>query len=350
MSKMVMTGRPVAIFGANGAGKTNILEAISLLSPGRGIRNAKILDISRKPEDLGWKVKATLKNNEEILEVETYLDNGSSRIVKIDEKIQSQISLGQSYKVLWLSPLMDRLWTEGAEGRRKFLDRLTLNFVPEHGPIFIRFQKCLRQRNRLLKDNINDGKWYDAVEEKLSIEGANLNKNRLIAISMIDNALENLNPVFPKAKLALTESQYLDSSTSVEELKQVFKDNRSKDLRAGRTLVGPHRLDMSAFFVEKNNYVTNCSTGEQKAILISIILANAWSLSECFGVPPVLLLDEVTAHLDEQRRSELYSEILNLKAQVFMTGTEKNLFSSISDVSDQFEVHDNKGTSQITPA
>ena len=350
MSKMAMTGRPVAIFGRNGVGKTNILEAISLLSPGRGIRNAKPYDISRKPEDVGWKIKAKLQNNEQILEVETFLNSGSSRLVKIDEKIQTQISLSKNYKILWLSPLMDRLWIEGAEGRRKFLDRMTLNFIPDHGSIFIRFQKCLRQRNRLLKDNINDEKWYDVLEEKLSIDGANLNKNRAITVEKIDKALENLNPVFPKAKLSLIDTQYLDSSTSIEELRRAFKDNRSKDSLAGRTLVGPHRIDLSALYLEKNNFVTECSTGEQKAILISIILANAWSLSEYVGVPPILLLDEVTAHLDDNRRAELYEEILNLKAQVFMTGTEKKLFDSIGDSLDQFEVCDNNGVSQIISA
>ena len=350
MSKMAMTGRPVAIFGRNGVGKTNILEAISLLSPGRGIRNAKPYDISRKPEDVGWKIKAKLQNNEQILEVETFLNSGSSRVVKIDEKIQTQISLSKNYKILWLSPLMDRLWIEGAEGRRKFLDRMTLNFIPDHGSIFIRFQKCLRQRNRLLKDNINDEKWYDVLEEKLSIDGANLNKNRAITVEKIDKALENLNPVSPKAKLSLIDTQYLDSSTSIEELRRAFKDNRSKDLLAGRTLVGPHRIDLSALYLEKNNFVTECSTGEQKAILISIILANAWSLSEYVGVPPILLLDEVTAHLDDNRRAELYEEILNLKAQVFMTGTEKKLFDSIGDSLDQFEVCDNNGVSQIISA
>ena len=345
-----MTGRPVAIFGRNGVGKTNILEAISLLSPGRGIRNAKPYDISRKPEDVGWKIKAKLQNNEQILEVETFLNSGSSRVVKIDEKIQTQISLSKNHKILWLSPLMDRLWIEGAEGRRKFLDRMTLNFIPDHGSIFIRFQKCLRQRNRLLKDNINDEKWYDVLEEKLSIDGANLNKNRAITVEKIDKALENLNPVFPKAKLSLIDTQYLDSSTSIEELRRAFKDNRSKDLLAGRTLVGPHRIDLSALYLEKNNFVTECSTGEQKAILISIILANAWSLSEYVGVPPILLLDEVTAHLDDNRRAELYDEVLNLKAQVFMTGTEKKLFDSIGDSLDQFEVCDNNGVSQIISA
>ena len=345
-----MTGRPVAIFGRNGVGKTNILEAISLLSPGRGIRNAKPYDISRKPEDVGWKIKAKLQNNEQILEVETFLNSGSSRVVKIDEKIQTQISLSKNHKILWLSPLMDRLWIEGAEGRRKFLDRMTLNFIPDHGSIFIRFQKCLRQRNRLLKDNINDEKWYDVLEEKLSIDGANLNKNRAITVEKIDKALENLNPVFPKAKLSLIDTQYLDSSTSIEELRRAFKDNRSKDRLAGRTLVGPHRIDLSALYLEKNNFVTECSTGEQKAILISIILANAWSLSEYVGVPPILLLDEVTAHLDDNRRAELYEEILNLKAQVFMTGTEKKLFDSIGDSLDQFEVCDNNGVSQIISA
>ena len=134
---MTMSGRPVAIFGKNGAGKTNILEAISLLAPGRGLRNAKSNEIARKPENLGWKVRALLKTTSQTYEIETFLEDSNSRYVRIDEKIQPQIELSKIYQMLWLSPSMDRLWTEGAEGRRKFLDRMTLNFVPQHGALSI---------------------------------------------------------------------------------------------------------------------------------------------------------------------------------------------------------------------
>ena len=344
---MAMSGGSVVIHGKNGAGKTNILEAISLLAPGRGIRNAKSNDISRIPESLGWKVKATLEHRNQIHEIETYVDNKSLRIVKIDEKIQSQISLSKIYRMLWLSPSMDRLWIEGADGRRKFLDRMTLNFIPEHGSLAINFQKLLRQRNRLLKDKVYDENWYEALEEKMAIDGANLNKNRIFTIEKIGKSLTNLNPAFPKAKLSLANNQDLDNSVNSNDLVKALRDNRQRDMMAGRTIIGPHRIDMSAFYLNKNIAVSECSTGEQKAILISIILANAWSLTEYVGDPPILLLDEVAAHLDDDRRQELYNEIVNLKAQVFMTGTDKNLFGSLSGLADEFEVAEENGLSKI---
>ena len=344
---MAMSGGSVVIHGKNGAGKTNILEAISLLAPGRGIRNAKSNDISRIPESLGWKVKATLEHRNQIHEIETYVDNKSLRIVKIDEKIQSQISLSKIYRMLWLSPSMDRLWIEGADGRRKFLDRMTLNFIPEHGSLAINFQKLLRQRNRLLKDKVYDKNWYEALEEKMAIDGANLNKNRIFTIEKIGKSLTNLNPTFPKAKLSLVNNQDLDNSINSNDLVRALRDNRQRDMMAGRTIIGPHRIDMSAFYLNKNIAVSECSTGEQKAILISIILANAWSLTEYVGDPPILLLDEVAAHLDDDRRQELYNEIVNLKAQVFMTGTDQNLFGSLNGLADEFEVVEENGLSRI---
>ena len=330
---MAMSGSSVVIHGKNGAGKTNILEAISLLAPGRGIRNAKSNDISRIPESLGWKVKATLEHRNQIHEIETYVDNKSLRIVKIDEKIQSQISLSKIYRMLWLSPSMDRLWIEGADGRRKFLDRMTLNFIPEHGSLSINFQKLLRQRNRLLKDKVYDKNWYEALEVKMAIDGANLNKNRIFTIEKIGKSLTNCHD--------------LDNSINSNDLVKALRDNRQRDMMAGRTLIGPHRIDMSAFYLNKNIEVSECSTGEQKAILISIILANAWSLTEYVGDPPILLLDEVAAHLDDDRRQELYNEIVNLKAQVFMTGTDQNLFGSLNGLADEFEVVEENGLSRI---
>jgi DNA replication and repair protein RecF len=344
---MAMSGSSVAIYGKNGAGKTNILEAISLLAPGRGIRNAKSDDISRKPENLGWKVKATLKHSNQIHEIETYVDNKSLRYVRIDEKKQPQIALSKIYRMLWLSPSMDRLWLEGADGRRKFLDRMTLNFIPEHGSLSIKFQKLLRQRNRLIKDRVYDKNWYEVLEEQMAIDGVNLNKNRLFTIDRIGKSLTNLNPTFPKAKLSLTHSHDLDGSTNINDLVKALRDSRQKDMMAGRTLIGPHRVDMSAFYLNKDIAVSECSTGEQKAILISIILANAWSLTEYVGDPPILLLDEVAAHLDDDRRQELYNEIIKLKAQVFMTGTDKNLFESLNGLADEFAVIENNGLSEI---
>jgi len=344
---MTMSGRPVAIFGKNGAGKTNILEAISLLAPGRGLRNAKSNEIARKPENLGWKVRALLKTTSQTYEIETFLEDSNSRYVRIDEKIQPQIELSKIYQMLWLSPSMDRLWTEGAEGRRKFLDRMTLNFVPQHGALSIKYQKLLRQRNRLLKDQVYDENWYEALEEQMAIYGAGLNKNRLLTIEKIGKSFRNLNQAFPKASIALANNQDLDSTINVDDLVIAYRNNRQKEMAAGRTILGPHRIDMSAFYIDKNIPVSDCSTGEQKAILISIILANAWALIEHNGSPPILLLDEVTAHLDDDRRQKLHDEILHLNSQVFMTGTDQDLFASFGDLVDKFEVTEINNVSEI---
>ena len=181
----------------------------------------------------------------------------------------------------------------------------------------------------------------------MAIYGAGLNKNRLLTIEKIGKSLRNLNQAFPKASVALANSQDLDSTINVDDLVIAYRNNRQKEMVAGRTILGPHRIDMSAFYIDKNIPVSDCSTGEQKAILISIILANAWALIEHNGSPPILLLDEVTAHLDDDRRQKLHDEILHLNSQVFMTGTNQDLFASFGDLVDKFEVTEINNLSEI---
>ena len=196
-------GRPVAIYGANGAGKTNLIEAVSLLSPGRGLRRAGMDDLIRRPESLGWKVTADLQAPTLTHELETAAEPGSSRIVRIDGKIATQVALGRIARVLWLVPAMDRLWIEGADGRRRFLDRATLSFQPSHADAVLRYEKAMRERNRLLKDMVRDAHWYLALEAQLAEAGAEIEINRRAAIDALMHAQADAATAFPTAALTL---------------------------------------------------------------------------------------------------------------------------------------------------
>ena len=184
-ARLELDGRPVAIWGANGAGKTNILEAVSLLSPGRGLRRAAMDDIARKPESLGWKVRAELQSLHQTHDIETWSENGASRTVKIDGKSAAQIALGRIARVVWLIPAMDRLWIEAPEGRRRFLDRMVMSFEPRHADAVLSYEKAMRERNRLLKDMVRDAHWYAALEAQMATSGAAIMQNRLMVLGRL---------------------------------------------------------------------------------------------------------------------------------------------------------------------
>ena len=339
--------RPIAIFGPNGAGKTNVLEAVSLISPGRGLRRAAADDMSRKPEALGWKVTAVLKSLHQTHEVETWAEPGSSRQVKIDGKAASQTALGRIARVLWLVPSMDRLWIEGAEGRRRFLDRMTLSFEPMHADAVLTYEKSMRERNRLLKDQVRDPAWYAALELQMARSGADIVKNRSLALSRVESAQASSQTAFPNAALSIIGPDDKPFPETEEELSEAFMEGRGRDILAGRTLTGPHRVDLRGIYTTKNVDAKQCSTGEQKALLVSVILANARALSQDFGAPPLLLLDEVAAHLDAERRAALYDELCALGAQAWMTGTGEELFTDLGDRAKYFEVTESNGISSV---
>ena len=344
--RLVLDGRPVAIFGPNGAGKTNILEAVSMLSPGRGLRRAGVDEIARRPEALGWKVSATLKSLWQVHEVETWAEPGAGRQVRIDGKAASQAALGRIARVLWLVPAMDRLWTEAAEGRRRFLDRITLSFEPGHGEAVLTYEKAMRERNRLFKEEVRDPAWYHALEGQMAEAGALIGANRAAALARIGAATAGAETAFPAAELTLSHPEG-DLPEGVEALAEALAEGRRRDMAAGRALTGPHRVDLGAVYAAKGVEAAQCSTGEQKALLISLILANARALAEDFGAPPILLLDEVAAHLDAARRAALYDEIVALGAQAFMTGTGPELFDALGDRGQYVEVTEAEGTSAI---
>ncbi len=348
IARMALDGRPVALFGPNGAGKTNILEAVSLFSPGRGIRRASALEMTRRPEALGWKLTGTLNTPNQQYEVETWSEEGAARQVRIDGKAAAQTALGRIARVLWLIPAMDRLWIEGAEGRRRFLDRMALSFEPGHAEATVHYEKAMRERNRLLKNMIQEPSWYLALEAQMAQTGLVIDQNRRMALAQLEAAQEDATTAFPAASLTLVHKEQPLPETE-ELLRDALASYRRRDMAAGRTLVGPHRADLIGTYAAKGIAAKDCSTGEQKALLVSLILANARALAESFGAAPLLLLDEVAAHLDARRRAALYDEIVALGAQAWMTGTEQELFSAMGPRAQYFEVTEDAGTSAVQP-
>ena len=347
LTRLSLDGRPVAIHGPNGAGKTNILEAVSLLSPGRGLRRAGAEEFMRRPEGVGWKIGAVLEAGKGVShEIETRAEPGQPRQVLLDGKTVPQVALSRVARVVWLVPSMDRLWIEGAEGRRRFLDRITMSFTPDHGAAVLTYEKAMRERNRLLKDMVRDSHWYQALERSMADAGAEIMAARHAALNRIAVAQESAETTFPAATLALT---HPDGALpdDADALVEALAAGRASDLRAGRTLIGPHRIDMEALYAAKGVAAGQCSTGEQKALLVSLILSNARALFEDTGAPPLILLDEVAAHLDRDRRAALYDEICALGAQAWMTGTGPELFEDMGDRAQVLSVSETDGTSKV---
>ncbi|MCG7521753.1 DNA replication/repair protein RecF [Ruegeria sp. Ofav3-42] len=330
LARLSLDGRPVSIHGPNGAGKTNILEAVSLFSPGRGMRRASAAEMTRRPEGLGWKLSGLLQAQDKHYEIQTWSEGGAARQVRIDNKTSSQIELGKLARVVWLIPSMDRLWIEGAEGRRRFLDRIALSFDPTHAEASLTYEKSMRERNRLLKEQVRDAHWYAALEGQMADMGHRIHSARLAALEHLRSAQDQAETAFPSADLELIQTEGAMPETA-DDLREALNESRFRDLAAGRTLVGPHRSDLYGVFAAKGVPAKDCSTGEQKALLVSLILSNARALAGMVGAPPIVLLDEVAAHLDAGRRAALYDEICALGAQAWMTGTGPELFTELGD-------------------
>ncbi|WP_295046042.1 DNA replication/repair protein RecF [uncultured Paracoccus sp.] len=314
--------RPVAIFGPNGSGKTNILEAVSMLAPGRGLRAAPAPDQARQGRDAGWRIRAVIGGRP----VETAAPPGQSRTVLIDDKPTPQTALARLLRILWLVPAMDRLWSDPPEARRRFLDRVTLSLFPDHADLALTYDRAMRERNRLLRDQVGDPGWYRALETQMGDAGAALTRNRHDALTAIMAAQEGGD--FPAATLALLPGEGQADDPDPDSIAARLAATRPRDLAAGRSLTGPHRADLGAHWGPQDMPAALSSTGEQKALLLSLILANARALSD---QPVVLLLDEVAAHLDADRRAALYDRICALPAQSLLTGTGPELFETFGD-------------------
>lgn len=364
LARLEPGARSVALYGPNGAGKTNVLEALSLLSPGRGLRRAEADALARRPESLGWRVQAVVETPEATHEVETGAEApGASRAVKVDGKPAPQTRLGALLRMAWLTPAMDRLWTEGAAERRRFLDRTAMGFDPDHAEASVAYEKAMRERNRLLKDQVRDARWFDALEARMAASGAAVARARAVAVARLAEAQAGAETAFPAADLALEGEPDAAAAAALAAgdppeavqaaaeaaLRAALAFGRAADYAAGRTLAGPHRSDLGAVYAAKGIEARLCSTGEQKALLISLVLATARALTAQTGTPPVLLLDEVAAHLDEGRRAALYAEIRALGAQAWMTGTEAELFAALGEEALRVEVAEGEAGTILRP-
>lgn len=344
-----LDGRPVILFGPNGAGKTNFLEALSLLSPGRGLRRAKTEIITRKISETrqapAWGVRAELKGvDAEVISVGQVPEAPRRRIVRIDGKNANGTQLAKLLTFMWLTPAQDRLFTGPAGDRRKFLDRFSIVHAPGHAMASLRYEKARSERNRLLQDGVTDRTWFDALESDMAARGAQIARARATTLAALTTEIAaRPEGAFPKALITLegeSETQFLAGETedNVEIfIREALEADRPVDRRAGRTLRGVHRTDMVVRHAEKNMHASNCSTGEQKALLIGLFLAHARSQAER---QPILLLDEIAAHLDTYRRAAMIEELLALRTQALLTGTDQSLFEAFADRAQSFEVKD----------
>ena len=344
-AEIATSGAPVVLAGPNGAGKTNLLDAISLLSPGRGLRGAKLGEHTRRgPSAMSealWAVAATVSRAGESYEIGTGLvsaQGSERRQVRLNgTAAQSSADLGDVVQMLWLTPAMDRLFIESASGRRKFLDRLVLGFDAGHARAATRYETAMRERARLLKYGPRDPAWLDGLENEMVEAGLAMAQARRETVARLNNALAERAGAFPAAHLSL------DSDDADETLGERLARARIRDAEAGRTTAGPHLVDLAVRHTQKRTDARECSTGEQKALLISIVLADARELSRARnGLCPLLLLDEIAAHLDAVRRAALFEEILELGTQAWMTGTDIEMFTPLRGKAQLFEVENSQ--------
>ncbi len=335
-------GRFVVLSGENGAGKTNILEAVSLLVPGRGLRGAPLGDMGRSDGPGGFAVAGRLGDVD--LGVGTAAAAPDRRLVRINGATASAGSLSEWLSIVWLTPAMDRLFVEGAGERRRFLDRLVLALEPAHARHITRYDAAMRQRNRLLAGNEPaDPDWLGALEAQMAEHGVAIARARDSLVSLLGQRIA-ASPDGPFARASLALAGWQDHGRLEAELNK----GRSADAAAGRTLSGPHRSDLAVMHLAKGQEAGRCSTGEQKALLLGIILAHADLVAEQAGRRPILLLDEIAAHLDPLRRNALFETLTAAGGQVWMTGTEPSLFDGLGQSASWFDVCD--GTVQLSAA
>ncbi len=331
----------VVLTGENGAGKTNLLEAISFLSPGRGLRRAVLEDVARAGAAGGFAVHARVEGAFGEVEIGTGTlgeagEAGGRRVRINGAPARSAEDMLEWLRIMWLTPAMDALFTGPAAERRRFIDRLVLAIDPSHGRRALDYEKAMRGRNRLLADNVRDEGWFEAIETQMAETGTAIAAARVEIVRLLAAMIERLpgDGPFPPADIALsgTLEEALPGRPAVEveeAFRRALSDNRGRDRAAGRTLDGPHRSDFLVRHRPKDMPAGLCSTGEQKALLTGLVLSHARLVAELSGAPPILLLDEIAAHLDAGRRAALFSILEELDCQAFMTGTDPELFSSI---------------------
>jgi DNA replication and repair protein RecF len=341
----------VVLAGPNGAGKTNCIEAISFLSPGRGLRRANLEDVADNQGDGSWAVSAEVEGALGLATLGTGIDAPAadasvSRRCRIDrEPVASATAFGDHLRMVWLTPTMDGLFLGPASERRRFFDRLVLAIDSEHSARVSALDRSLRSRNRLLEVRNYDDHWCDAIEREtaeLAVAVAAMRGQTAARLAAMLRARGEAS-AFPSAEIALDgwmeNALMSETATSVEDrYRQVLRENRPRDAIAGRTLDGPHLSDLQVRYAPKNMPARDASTGEQKALLIGLVLAHAGLVADMTGIAPLLLLDEVVAHLDPGRRIALFEELSRLGAQVWMTGADPAAFADMGAASDIFAV------------
>jgi DNA replication and repair protein RecF len=359
-------GRPLVLTGPNGAGKTNLLEALSFLAPGRGLRRARLGEIDRRPAPLAapsgaWAVAARLMTPAGAVMIGTGRDGnaeGDRRLVRIDgQSVKGQTALAEHLNLVWLTPQMDRLFQEGAAPRRRFLDRLVFGYDPGHAARLSAYEQALRERAKLLRQGGADPAWLAVLEDRMAREGVAVAASRRDIVQRLDRASaeSDTGDVFPVPHLALVGAAEgwladMPALAAEDRLRAELAQSRRIDAESGGAVVGPHRADLAVTHAGKAVAAEQCSTGEQKALLVAIVLAHARLQAGLRGVAPVLLLDEVAAHLDSLRRGALFEHILALGSQAWLTGTDAILFAEFGAKAHFFTVIDGMiETSSIAP-
>ncbi|MBY0429382.1 MAG: DNA replication/repair protein RecF [Alphaproteobacteria bacterium] len=336
-----LSNAPVILVGENGAGKTNILEAISLLSPGRGLRRAAIAELhnTHTPADKPWAAFFELHGKRGEVSIGMGRDPESTaekerRLLRIDGKtVKGQTALADHANVIWLTPEMDRLLAESASERRKFADRLAFALDPTHSTRINRYEEAMRARAKLLRDNNTDDAWLNALEASMAQDGIAIAAARNEWINHIRHHLNDDPHPFPRVTVSIDGflEKYLQSHDALDTetlFKTMLKENRAHDAASGITTTGTHRSDLEVHHVTKNMPAHLCSTGEQKALLISLVLAQARLLCAIHQSAPLILLDDITAHLDEMRRDALAAQLIALGGQSWLSGTDTSFFTA----------------------
>lgn len=345
---------PVIITGENGVGKTNIIESISLLSPGKGIRGVNNQDINNNSSLKPWSSDIIIdgvygKSNIQMQasDPDSLNSKQDKRIVYIDgSKIRSKNEISQIFSVIWLTPQMDNIFISSSSERRKFFDRLVYNFDIEHATRISKYEYYVKERNKILSYPNRDLSWLEIVEKKISEYGVSVAASRIEAAQHLNMAIQESFSPFPKAEIEISgELEQMLPNMPALTLESFFRDklksNRELDANTARTNFGPHKSDIILTHLPKNQKAPLCSTGEQKALLISLILADVKTRIKCSNTVPVVLLDEVVAHLDDERKHFLFSELLNLKCQFFITGVDHTTFSEIHNKTQILQVCNN---------
>jgi DNA replication and repair protein RecF len=335
-------GQSLYLYGPNGAGKTNLLEAISVLNPGKGLRGAAFAELGRRMPDESpqatksrlWGVVARLGEGEEAVTLGTGADprDPGKRLVRIDQQALPAARLLEHLRLVWLTPAQDRIFIEARSERLRFFDRLVYAANPSHATQVHLYEKALRERLRLLTDGRADPTWLSGLEARLVEAGTHMITARRNALRILQDEVDAHQSAFPKAVLSLTGDQeaILDETELEGFLRTGYAAGRNRDAAAGRSLFGPHRTDLQVLHAEKNRPAAECSTGEQKALVLNMILAQSARLSRNPNAPkPVILLDEVAAHLDTHRRHALFDETTGLGLQTVFTGTDLSLFDGL---------------------